>query len=59
MDSIEKFDENRLPDKEHFYSSLNGEHILDKHYQHAQKVWKMKDYHDHYLKSDVLLLADI
>ena len=41
MDSIEKFDENRLPDKEHFYNSLNGEHILDKHYQHAQKVWKM------------------
>ena len=38
---------------------------MDKHYQHAQKVWKMlgyktmKDYHDHYLKSDVLLLTDI
>ena len=39
--------------------------ILDKDYEHAQKVWKefkmktMGDYHDLYLKTDVLLLADV
>ena len=39
--------------------------ILDKDYEHAQKVWKefkmktMGDYHDLYLKTDVLLLTDV
>ena len=36
-----------------------------KDYEHAQKVWKklaittMSDYNDLYLKTDVLLLADV
>ena len=39
--------------------------VTDKEYQHAQTVWKefniesMKDYHNLYNLSDVLLLADI
>lgn len=39
--------------------------ILEDDYKHAQNVWKtfecktIKDYHDLYLKSDVLLLADV
>ena len=41
------------------------EHINDKDYKHAQNVWNtfnlesMGQYHDLYLKSDVLLLADV
>ena len=42
---------------------LNG-HIKDKFYLTCKKVWNkfniknIGDYHDHYLKKDVLLLAD-
>ena len=64
MDSFDKFDE-KLPTKEQFYSILNDEHISDKDYEHAQNVWKtfsilnMGDYHNLYLRSDILLLADV
>ncbi|XP_068749374.1 uncharacterized protein [Montipora capricornis] len=64
MDSFEKFNE-KLPSKEDFYSILNDEHITDKDYQHAQTVWdtfslkNMGEYHDLYIKSDILLLADV
>ena len=65
MDNIKKFQETKLPPKEKFYSKLNDENITDEDYQHAQKVWKtfncknMGDYHDLYLKTDVLLLCDV
>ena len=65
MDSFQKFEETELPTQEQFYSILNNEHILTDDYQHAQNVWKtfnmknMGDYHDVYLKADVLLLADV
>ena len=65
MDSFKKFDETRLPTKENFYSILNNEHISDEDYKHAQTVWEtfnlntMAEYHDLYLKTDVLLLADV
>ena len=55
-----------------FYSSLrdgqrdnNDEHICDEQYLHLQNVWDtfnfntFEDFHDHYLKKDVLLLADV
>ena len=44
---------------------MNDSHITDDDYEHAQKVWKefnmnsMKNYHDLYLESDVLLLTDV
>ena len=64
MDSFEKFNE-KLPSKEEFYSILNDVHISDKDYKHAQNVWdtfslkNMGEYHDLYLKSDIILLADV
>ena len=64
MDSFNKFDE-KLPSKEDFHSILNDEHITDDQYKHAQNVWNtfnlknMGEYHDLYLKSDILLLADV
>ncbi|CAB3989585.1 RNA-directed DNA polymerase from mobile element jockey [Paramuricea clavata] len=65
MDNFQKFSEPSLPPQKEFYSSLTDEDITNEDYNHAQKVWKsfdmktMRDYHDLYLKVDVLLLADI
>ena len=48
-----------------FDSILNDEDITDDQYKHAQNVWNtlnlknMGEYHDLYLKSDILLLADV
>ena len=38
MNSWERFDEPSLPNKKAFYSELNLEDIIDKDYEHAQKV---------------------
>ena len=65
VSSIEKLTETQLPPKEEFYSNLNDEEISDNDYQHAVYVWStfscqtIRDYRDLYLKSDVLLLADV
>ena len=65
MDSWEKFDETALPPKKDFYSNLNLENISDEDYTHAQKIWdvfeikNLGEYHDLYVQSDTLLLADI
>ena len=65
VSSLDKLSETQLPPKEEFYSQLNDEDISDEDYQHAINVWNtfgcktIKDYHNLYLKSDVLLLADV
>ena len=65
MDSWEKFDETALLPKKDFYNNLNLEDISNEDYTHAQKVWdvfKIKnlgEYHDLYVQSDTLLLADV
>ena len=65
ISSLDKLTETCLPPKSEFYSKLYDEEISDEDYQHALKVWKifgcktLRDYHDLYLKSDVLLLADV
>jgi len=64
FDSLEKLSERNLPPKESLYSKLNDCDITDKDFEHALKVWKhskmttFREYHDLYLKTDVLLLAD-
>ena len=65
MDSWEKFNETSLPIKEDFYSHLNMEDIDDIDYRHGNNVFKsfklynLGDYHDLYVQSDALLLADV
>ena len=64
-DSFDKFNDKNLPSKEKLFCMLSDEHITDKDYKHAQNVWNtfnlesMGQYHDLYLKSEVLLLADV
>ena len=65
MDSWERFNEKLLPSKKDFYSNLNMEDISDIDYKHANNVFKrfklenLGDYHDLYVQSDTLLLADV
>ena len=63
MDSWERFNETCY--KEAFYSNLNMEDITDVDHRHAKRVFKniskknQGDYHDLYVQSDTLLLADV
>ena len=65
MSSWDKFNDDRLPRKEQFYSSLNMSGVSDKEYEHTCKVWKgfgiknMGEYHNLYLRTDVILLANV
>ena len=77
MNSFERFNEEKLPSRKYFYSSIKDGKIVDdgkipdvhisvKDYLTCEKIWdqfEMKnmgdEYHDHYLKKDVLLLADV
>ena len=60
MDDWEKFNEKSLPEKEDFYSN-----ITDTDCAHAKRVYKdfeiknLGEYHDLYVQSDTLLLADV
>ena len=72
MNSFERFNEEKLPARKYFYSSIKDEKIgddgkiSDSHisdYLTCEKAWdkfemkNMGDYHHHYLKKDVLLLC--
>ena len=76
MNSFKKFDEDKLPARNYFFSPTkkgkidNDAKISDgcisiEDYLVCEKIWnkfKMKNmgnYHDHYLKKDVLLLVDV
>jgi len=65
MTGPEKFQETCLPPIESFYDTLNDEPLQPKDYERAKEIWShfgirtLQEYHDHYLKSDVLLLADV
>ena len=65
MDSFGQFQEPQLPPKDALFSSLTEEDISEIDYSHAQRVFKhfdmidVRDYHNFYLLTDVLLLADV
>ena len=65
MDNWEKFNKTSLPSKESFYSNLNMENIEDIDYRHGNnvsnkfKLNNLGEYHDLYVESDTLLLADV
>ena len=54
-----------MPDKECFFNSLKNCSISDEEYQRTINVWNIfnikntGEYHDLYLKTDVLLLYDV
>ena len=62
MNSFERFNEEKLPTKKYFYSSIKDDgkvsdvHISIKDYLTCEKTWdkfeikKLGDYHDHYFK---------
>ena len=65
IDNFDKFNNCRLPAKKRFYSTLKGAGINNEDYERAKNVQNafdmknMGDYHDVYLKTDVLLLCDV
>ena len=65
IDGWDKFNEKIIPSKESFYSNLTLENISESDYAHANNVFKkfninhLGEYHDLYVRSDTLLLADI
>ena len=65
MDSFSKFNYTELPQIEEFYSLLTDNNISEDAYRHAKDVWNtfnlqnMGEYHDLYLKTDILLLTDV
>ncbi|XP_022161021.1 uncharacterized protein LOC111027106 [Myzus persicae] len=64
-DGWDKLEEDALPEKKDFFSTLTETEIEDDEYDHALKVWghfgceTLGQYSDLYLKIDVLLLTDI
>ena len=65
MDNWERLNETSLPSKESFYTNLNMEDIDDIDYRQGNNVFNkfklnnLGDYHDLYVQSDTLLLADV
>lgn len=65
IDSWKKLDEEYLPPKDDFYSTLTESNISDEDYDFATNVWKefniktLGEYSDLYMKTDILLLADV
>ena len=62
MDGWDKFNEELIPSKESFYSSLTLENITEVDYIHAKNIFKtfklnnLSDYHDLYVRSDTCCL---
>ena len=65
MNSWDRFNEDKLPMKEKFYSRLNMSGVSDDDYEHDCKVWtefeikNIGEYHDLYQRTDVILLASV
>jgi hypothetical protein len=65
LDGSEKLDSTQLPPTSAFYSQLTKTECSDEDYKRACSVWRlagcatMRDYVSLYLKTDVVLLADV
>ncbi|KAJ8974519.1 hypothetical protein NQ317_000322 [Molorchus minor] len=65
LDKIERLDETKLPDIEHFYNKLNDTNIDETDYAHAQLIWQtfniqtLGEYSDLYMKTDIMLLTSV
>ena len=65
VESVAKLEETELPSIEAFHNLLDDKPCKPEDYARAQHVWKLfgcrtfRDYHDLYLNTDVLLLADV
>ena len=65
MDNWEKFNKTSLQEKKDFYSHLNMEDITDADYAPGKRVCKdfeiknLGEYHDLYIQSNTLFLADV
>ena len=65
MDDWENFNEKELPEKYKFCSNLNLEDITDEHYIHTKRAYRdfviknLREYHDLYPQSDVILLINV
>ena len=64
LDSLQRLEETQLPTRRHFANKLSDTRCRLADYWRAKQVWRVfkcetfRDYHDVYLKTDVLLLAD-
>jgi len=62
---VDKLQDTCLLPRESFYSSLTSDIVSESDYAHAANIWQrfsvrtLVEYSDLYLKTDVLLLADI
>ena len=62
IDDWDRFNEEKLPNKSDFYSSLNTEDISEIDYRHALKVFNkfnIKNLGEYHVQSDTILLADV
>jgi ribosome-binding factor A len=65
LDGWDKFECTKIPPREAFYSQIRQSHISEDEYIRAKMVWRkqniknMGEYHDLYMKNDVMLLADV
>ena len=65
MDQWGKFNDSELLEKENFYRNLNLVDITDKDCMISKRVYRdfeienIGEYHDFYLRSDVILLTDV
>ena len=65
MNNEDRFKEEKLPERAAFFSRLTNTECSEANYKHAEAEWEkfkcksMRDYNDLYLKTDVLLLADV
>ena len=65
FDYWDKFNEGCLPEKKEFHNNLTDTDISEEDYNHAKDVYTtmnmktLRDHHDFYLTTDVLLLTDV